>query len=221
MVNHDTDLFDVTVRHAGTTSTLHTTSGHPFWSNTRKQWVRADQLTTTDTLTSPNGEAIAVVHTQATPSAADRWDLTIDTDHDFYVSAGDEAVLVHNCPTDGGNATKTAPSLRSLAAQIRTAGRAGAAANQRTIAVGEDAAGNLYAGSSGGFDAGQRAAADALGIARVPSRTVAGEAMHAEENLLGAVPDLRRVGTSVRMPCGPSEHNCAALPDGLGVVVDR
>lgn len=99
MVNHDTDLFDVTVRHAGTTATLHTTSGHPFWAANRHAWVRADQLTTTDTLTSTNGDTVTVAHTQAAPGAADRWDLTIDTDHDFYVSAGDEAVLVHNCPT--------------------------------------------------------------------------------------------------------------------------
>lgn len=120
----------------------------------------------------------------------------------------------------GAAADSGAPTLRSLAEQIRTAGRPGAAVNQRTIAVGEDAAGSLYAGSSGGFDAGQRAAADALGIIRVPSRTVGGQVLHAEENLVGAVPDLQRVGTSVRPPCGPLEHNCAAMLDELGVVVD-
>lgn len=97
MVNRDTDLFDVTVGHHGRTATLHTTSGHPFWSSTRKQWVRADQLTTTDRLTTTNNDPVTIDHTQATPGAADRWDLTIDVDHDFYVYAGADAVLVHNC----------------------------------------------------------------------------------------------------------------------------
>jgi len=120
-----------------------------------------------------------------------------------------------------GVAADTAPSLSSLAEQIRTAGRPGAAVNQRTIAVGEDAAGNLYAGSSGGFDAGQRAAADALGLTRVPSRTVAGEAMHAEEDLVGAVPDPQRVRTSGGSPYGASAHIVASMLDDLGVTVDR
>jgi hypothetical protein len=27
------------------------------------------------------------------------WDLTITTDHDFYIDAASTAVLAHNCPT--------------------------------------------------------------------------------------------------------------------------
>jgi hypothetical protein len=30
------------------------------------------------------------------------WDLTIQTDHNFYISVSDTAVLVHNCPADQG-----------------------------------------------------------------------------------------------------------------------
>lgn len=52
---------------------------------------------TSNTLTSTNGEPVTVAHAQATPGAADRWDLTVDTDHDFYVYAGADAALVHNC----------------------------------------------------------------------------------------------------------------------------
>jgi hypothetical protein len=120
----------------------------------------------------------------------------------------------------GSSGAVAAPNLRSLARQIRTAGRPGAAVNQRTVAVGEDAGGNLFAGSSGSFDAGQRAMADSLGIIRVPSRTLAGKALHAEENLLAAKPDMVRIGTDVRMPCGPLEHDCAAQLGNMGVVIE-
>jgi hypothetical protein len=78
MVNHDTDLFDVRVRHAGVASTLHTSSGHPFWSSSRKQWVRADQPSSSDRLATRNGDLVTVERTQATLGAADRWDLTVD-----------------------------------------------------------------------------------------------------------------------------------------------
>lgn len=89
--------------------------------------------------------------------------------------------------------------------------------NQRVIAVGQDDAGNLTAGSSNGFDAGQRGMADELGIRRVPSLAD----QHAEENLVSENEDslwpLRRVGTDKRAPCGPEEHNCAGLLDSRGI----
>lgn len=111
-------------------------------------------------------------------------------------------------------AAKT-PGLKSLASEVREAGLHPAARNNRTIAVGIDADGGLFAGSSNGFDAGQRAALARLGITRVPGSG----ALHAEEELLRGVPTLQRVGTSVRAPCGASEHNCALqlIERGVGV----
>lgn len=113
-----------------------------------------------------------------------------------------------------GVAAKT-PGLKSLASEVREAGMHPAARNNRTIAVGIDADGGLFAGSSNGFDAGQRAALERLGITRVPGSG----ALHAEEELLRGVPTLQRVGTSVRAPCGASEHNCALqlIERGVGV----
>jgi len=107
--------------------------------------------------------------------------------------------------------------LQGKANEIREAGQHPAARNNRTIAVGEDANGNLHAGSSNGFDRGQREAADNLGVSRVPSR----KGNHAEENLMDAVPDLKRVGTSKRNPCGPSEKNCAGQLKEKGIEVDN
>ena len=96
-------------------------------------------------------------------------------------------------------------SLKDLANQIRTSGLHPASINQRTIGVGVDNEGALFAGSSNGFDPGQRATLDRLGITRVPGS----QALHAEEELLRGVADVQRVGTSVRAPCGPFEHDCS------------
>ena len=115
-----------------------------------------------------------------------------------------------------GQAQKQRGKLQKLAAEIREGGSE-QARNRRVIAVGEDADGALHAGSSNGFDAGQRAAADRLGIQRVPSRRGA----HAEEDLLREVPGLKRVGTSRRSPCGPGEHNCAGQLRAAGVEIDN
>jgi hypothetical protein len=35
------------------------------------------------------------------------WDLTIPTDHDFYVVTGNSALLVHNCPAPEGGAPES------------------------------------------------------------------------------------------------------------------
>ena len=40
-----------------------------------------------------------------------------------------------------------------------------------------------------------------LGVLRAPSRTVAGDGLHAEENLLGAFPEPTSVGISALEPC--------------------
>ena len=113
-------------------------------------------------------------------------------------------------------AAEAGPSLRSLAGEVREAGLHPAARNNRTVAVGADEQGNLFAGSSNGFDRGQREALDRLGITRVPGSA----SLHAEEELLRGVSGLQRVGTSVRTPCGPSEHNCALQLLQRGVAVE-
>ena len=108
-------------------------------------------------------------------------------------------------------------SLTSLAGEIRESGLHPAAVNNRTVAVGENSQGQLFAGSSNGFDRGQRGAAQARGVTCVSCKKGA----HAEENLMREVPDLKQVGTSRRSPCGPSEHNCAGQLADQGVRVEN
>jgi hypothetical protein len=98
-VDRDDDLMDVTVTSHGTPSVVHTTAHHPFWDATRHAWVEADRLTPGDQLRSVDGGTVTYTSEAVVPGTADMWDLTITSDHDFYIRtqrAG--TVLVHNCP---------------------------------------------------------------------------------------------------------------------------
>ncbi|WP_143331232.1 hypothetical protein [Burkholderia aenigmatica] len=108
-------------------------------------------------------------------------------------------------------------TLQKPAQKIREAGKFKPAVDQRTIAVGQGESGGLLAGSSNGFDAGQREMADSLGIKRVPAY----KNKHAEENLMNCVPGLKSAGTSKRDHRGPSEHNCADQLADKGIDVDN
>jgi hypothetical protein len=116
--------------------------------------------------------------------------------------------------------TQTAPQLgrlQALAREIRSAGLSPQSRNRRVIAVGEDSAGKLHVGSSNGLDPGQRAAAARMGISPVKSIRW----LHAEEELLRAISDLKRIGTSRRGPCGAGEHDCAGKLGARGVEIDN
>ncbi|MEV6964417.1 LamG-like jellyroll fold domain-containing protein [Hamadaea sp. NPDC051192] len=214
--NNDRDLADVTVKDVktGKSTTLHTTWHHPFWNTTTKQWTDAKDLKAGDRLRDANGNTAQIV-TAIKIWTGLHWmrDLTVEDIHTYYVVAGGTPVLVHNNNNEFCDISK----LKDYAKQIREAGDHDASINQRTIGVGQDSAGNLTAGSSNGFDAGQRAMTDKLGIRRVPSLAD----QHAEENLAsdnaGSLWPLERVGTDARSPCGPDEHNCAGLLDRLGI----
>jgi hypothetical protein len=108
LVNHDRDLFEVEVVGRDGSSMVETTAGHPFWDVSRGAWVRADQLGVGDELASADGRRVRVGSVQATPGVADRWDLSVDVDHDFFVLAGTVPVLVHNFPINPGNAASSA-----------------------------------------------------------------------------------------------------------------
>ncbi|WP_454854038.1 RHS repeat-associated core domain-containing protein [Promicromonospora soli] len=89
----------------------------------------------------------------------------------------------------------TGPDLRAIAAVVRGSGIHAAARNNRTIAIGVNADGRLFAGSSNGFDAGQRAALERWGITRVP-----GSGKPHAERVLRARPDLASIIHMVGSP---------------------
>ncbi|MEU4556728.1 polymorphic toxin-type HINT domain-containing protein [Micromonospora violae] len=97
--NNDTDLTDLAVTtHDGKTSTIKTTQHHPFWSQTRHQWVDAADLQPGEQLLTPDkGHAMTVTGVRSYAGAKVMYDLTVAEIHTYYVLAGDTPVLVHNC----------------------------------------------------------------------------------------------------------------------------
>jgi len=230
LVHHDTDLYNLKIRSGHTTSVIDTTSNHLFWDPYLHQWVAAAKLKKGEHLKTPNG-TLATADGGTTPKDHDgwMWDLTVpgNNDHDFYVlpeerdgggayyhvdEHGVTAVLVHNV-----NDPCDISTLKSYARQIRQAGDTPRAINSRVIAVGQDEAGNLTAGSSNGFDMGMQTEADNLGIRTVPS--IGGQ--HAEEDLMLDNQDtlwpLKRVASDNQGACGPESHDCAGQMDDLGI----
>jgi YD repeat-containing protein len=112
-VNHDTDLYDLTVQSGGHTEVIHTTSNHLFWDPKARKWVEAGQLRKGESLKTADGKtAVADGGTTPKDHVGWMWDITVpgDNDHDFYVltaatgsartgntAVGGVSVLVHNC----------------------------------------------------------------------------------------------------------------------------
>jgi len=99
-VNHDTDLYDLRVKTSHGTETIHSTTNHLFWDPyPHYGWIPAKHLKPGMHLKTPDGQS-AVVVGGSVPAVHDgwMWDLTVpgNDDHDFYVTAGATAVLVHN-----------------------------------------------------------------------------------------------------------------------------
>jgi RHS repeat-associated protein len=101
--NHDTDLADVTVQNGDAqsgsagTQVLHTTRHHPFWDDTRGQWVDAAALRPGDHLHTLDGHPETTVAVHVYSGDRQMNDLTVERDHTYYVVAAGQPVLVHNC----------------------------------------------------------------------------------------------------------------------------
>ncbi|MFE1410356.1 polymorphic toxin-type HINT domain-containing protein [Streptomyces sp. NPDC058746] len=75
------------------TSTYH----HPYWSETRHQWIDAGELTTGEQLRQPDGTTLTVAAKRNYPHAVTTHNLTVADFHTYYVVASGTSVLVHNC----------------------------------------------------------------------------------------------------------------------------
>ncbi len=102
----DKDFTDLTLTDdanpRGPPATITSTFHHPYWSETRRQWTDAGDLTPGEQLRQPNGTTLTVQTTRNYPYAVTTYNLTVDDFHTYYVLAGATPVLVHNC---GGEAT--------------------------------------------------------------------------------------------------------------------
>jgi RHS repeat-associated protein len=104
LLNHDKDLYDLTIMTATGSAVIHTTSNHPFFDLTSHRWVKAGALKYGDQLRTSDG-AMATVSGGSTPKVTTgwMWDISVPggNDHDFYIDTAAAAVLVHNCPMPG------------------------------------------------------------------------------------------------------------------------
>ncbi|MEV4316755.1 LamG-like jellyroll fold domain-containing protein [Actinocrispum sp. NPDC049592] len=94
-------LVEITVQSDTGTGTVVATDEHPFWDATDKRWSKAIDL-------KPGHKLQTADHRDATVTATRSWsevrrvyNLTVDTDHTYYVVAGTVPVLTHNYPVTG------------------------------------------------------------------------------------------------------------------------
>ncbi len=130
--NHDTDLADLVVRDGdGNESILHTTQHHRFWDDTRHGWVEAAALASGDRLHTDDGGIATVVSVQGFGGLRWMYDLTVDDVHTYYVVAGEEPILVHNCGgLDALSESGSALDPADAGGQLTRAGRAFAKARE-------------------------------------------------------------------------------------------
>ena len=99
LLHHDTDRYDLTVQTLHDTAVIDTTSTHLFWDATVGRWVKAAAIGDGSHLSASGGASVTVLDGAAPADTAGwMWDLTVTSDHDFYVDVATTAVLVHNCP---------------------------------------------------------------------------------------------------------------------------
>jgi Pretoxin HINT domain len=117
----DDDLLDVIVLTEDGVETIHTTEHHRFWNETSNQWVDAKDLRNGDRLRTTDGDIVTVGSLKKLPGSAPMLDLTVDTDHTFYVALTATAVLVHNQNCDYVDITKGKSSVRNIQTDITRA----------------------------------------------------------------------------------------------------
>ena len=81
--------------------TVTATHGHPFWVNDQGQWIDAEDLQSGDLLLLADGSTIAVDRVTERNAVQKVHNLTVDGIHTYFVVAGDDEVLVHNCRIPG------------------------------------------------------------------------------------------------------------------------
>ena len=77
--------------------TVTATDGHPFWVVDQGRWVNAGDLEVDDTVLLADGTTAAVDSVHDRVEVGPVHNLTVEGIHTYYVLAGDEPVLVHNC----------------------------------------------------------------------------------------------------------------------------
>ncbi|MET7647400.1 LamG-like jellyroll fold domain-containing protein [Streptomyces sp. NPDC005426] len=108
----DRDYVDVVVDTKSGPKTIQTTKHHQFYEATKDAWTQAADLKAGQKLQNDTGGPTVVIDTTAYTASRTTYDLSIDGLHTYYVLAGVEPVLVHNC-AGGKDASGAACSCAS------------------------------------------------------------------------------------------------------------
>ena len=91
---HQDTLLDFTVAGGSVT----TTEDHHFWNVTDTEWQETQHIDQGDYLLTADGRVVEAGNLDwSTTHYADAYDLTVEGVHSYFVSTGNEQVLVHNC----------------------------------------------------------------------------------------------------------------------------
>jgi RHS repeat-associated protein len=96
--SHEDRLSDLELEGGGRVTT---TEDHPFWNATDGQWQETQDLDPGDELLAADGDPVRVSSLDGSGTGRDTaYDLTVEDLSSYYVSTGDDEVLVHNCGVD-------------------------------------------------------------------------------------------------------------------------
>ena len=111
LVHHDTNRYNLTIQAGHHTAVIHTTSNHLFWDLAARRWVKAAALKHGRYLDTTGRRSATVARGGASQARSGwMWDLTVATDHDFYVQTATTTVLVHNCTPGQAESGPAAPA---------------------------------------------------------------------------------------------------------------
>jgi RHS repeat-associated protein len=110
ITRNDHDFVDLTIATPQGPRTLTTTFHHKFWDVTARTWTEAADLAPGHLLQDEGSATSAILAVGLRHDSVLTYDLTIDSLHTYYVQAGDDPVLVHNC-TVGGTGASDIPGV--------------------------------------------------------------------------------------------------------------
>ncbi|MFD7173797.1 RHS repeat-associated core domain-containing protein [Streptomyces sp. NPDC059929] len=97
----DKDFTDLTLTNdanpRGPPAKITSTHHHPYWSETRHQWIDAGELHPGEHLRQPDGSLLTIQTVRNYQYTVTTHNLTVNQLHTYYVLAGSTPVLVHNC----------------------------------------------------------------------------------------------------------------------------
>ncbi|MER5907448.1 polymorphic toxin-type HINT domain-containing protein [Streptomyces mirabilis] len=200
LVHHDNDLIDLSIETAPHHSTtVHTTSRHPFWDDTDHAWVSAGHLKPGHVLNTATNRHVSILAIRVRPGAADMYNLTVQQLHTYYVLAGSTPVLVHNT---GPACGLTAETLDQAWPTWNTPANL-----EHVIDPAKHGFGDLVA-SAGGREKALRSIMDSLhGATDLPAagryevnREIAGETVTIRGAVVNGVPRLGRAFVPGKFP---------------------